>query len=97
MGQKNLPLAGGPAHAAAFARCGWIEEPKRDGSKHIIMTKPGCRHTLSIPKHDEVKRTVLQKLIKAAELTEDEYLACFHKKGGKSHGSAAAGAASRHG
>ncbi|MDQ4025347.1 MAG: type II toxin-antitoxin system HicA family toxin [Actinomycetota bacterium] len=80
MGQKDLPLASGRKHAAAFTRCGWKEEPWRQGSNHIIMTKPGYRATLSIPDHDPVKRRTLQILIQAAGLTEAEYLECFNKR-----------------
>jgi hypothetical protein len=35
---------------------------------------------LSIPDHKEVKRTLLQKQIRRAGLTDDEYVAYFHGK-----------------
>ncbi|HEX2059076.1 MAG TPA: type II toxin-antitoxin system HicA family toxin [Actinomycetota bacterium] len=83
MGQKDLPLASGRKHAAAFARCGWTEQRRRQGSNHIIMTKADHPSTLSIPDHDEVKRRTLQVLIQAAGLTEAEYLDCFGKRSRK--------------
>lgn len=81
MGHKNIPLTNGHAHAAAFERCGWVREPQRQGSNHIILTKSGHRNTLSVPCHSEVKRAVIQKLIQRAGLTEEEYLSCFRRKG----------------
>ena len=35
-------------------------------------------NTLSIPDHRQVKRGTLQKLIKAAGMTQGEYLDCFN-------------------
>jgi hypothetical protein len=46
--------------------------------EHFILTKEGKGH-LSIPDHKEVKRTLLQKQIQLAELTEAEYIALFNQ------------------
>jgi hypothetical protein len=79
MGQSNLPLANGDAHACAFERLGWIRDLKRRGrGAHILLTKPGMRPTLSIPDQHEVKRTIIAKQIKLAEVTEEQYLKAFH-------------------
>lgn len=75
MGQKNLPLAAGMDHAAAFERCGWT--CRRKGN-HLILTKQGHPATLSIPNHREVKRALVQAQMKRAGLTEAEYLAAFY-------------------
>jgi hypothetical protein len=45
-----------------------------------VLTKPGCPHAISIPDHAEVKRGLLQKQIKLAGISEQEYLAAFGKK-----------------
>jgi predicted RNA binding protein YcfA (HicA-like mRNA interferase family) len=74
LGLKNLPLASGEKHVRAFERLGWTVA--RPGN-HIVMTRPGHRAALSIPNHAEVKRTVLQKLIRAAGVTEQQYLKAF--------------------
>jgi predicted RNA binding protein YcfA (HicA-like mRNA interferase family) len=74
VGQRDLPLASGRDHAKAFGRAGW--DLAREGN-HLIMTKPGVKVALSIPNHGEVKRALLQKLIKAAGMTQQEYLRCF--------------------
>jgi hypothetical protein len=78
MGLKNLPLASGHAHAAAFVRCGWTIA--RRGKNHIILTREGFEATLSIPDHGEVKRALIQAQIRRAKLTEEEYLKCFNAK-----------------
>lgn len=80
MGQKDLPLASGERHARAFERCGWTRVRETSGrNPHIILQKPGVRAILSIPSHkgENVKRALLQKQIKLAGLTEQQYLKCF--------------------
>jgi predicted RNA binding protein YcfA (HicA-like mRNA interferase family) len=42
---------------------------------HIIMTKSGETITLSIPDHKEVAKGTLRSLIRAANLTVDEFTA----------------------
>lgn len=78
MGQRDLPLASGEQHVKAFERAGWTVARKAKGA-HFILTKEGCPHALSIPDHGEVKRTLLQKQIRLAGITEQEYLALFYK------------------
>jgi predicted RNA binding protein YcfA (HicA-like mRNA interferase family) len=81
VGQKDLPLASGERHARAFERCGWKRVRVTSGKNpHIILEKKGVRATLSIPNHKgkDVKRALLQKQVKLAGLTEQEYLDCFH-------------------
>jgi predicted RNA binding protein YcfA (HicA-like mRNA interferase family) len=80
VGQKDLPLASGERCARAFERCGWTRVRETSGrNPHIILEKPGVRATLSIPNHkgQNVKRALLQKQIKLAGLTEQQYLDCF--------------------
>jgi len=73
-------LASGERHARAFERCGWERVRETSGTNpHIILEKPGVRATLSIPNHKgrDVKRALLQRQIKLAGLTEQQYLDCF--------------------
>lgn len=78
MGLSNLPLASGQAHAKAFVRLGWTLDTKRRArDKHLRLTKPGNRATLSIPAEREVKRTIIATLIKLAGVSEEEYLRAF--------------------
>jgi len=74
VGQQNLPLASGEDHACAFEACGWV---RRKTGNHIVLTKPGHAATLSVPNHKQVKRGLLQKQMKLAELSEHEYLTAF--------------------
>jgi predicted RNA binding protein YcfA (HicA-like mRNA interferase family) len=76
MGQRELPLAAGSAHVKAFERAGWTCLKRRGNGKHFILTKDGKGH-LSIPDHKQVKRTLLQKQIRHAGLTDAEYVAFF--------------------
>lgn len=81
MGQSNLPLASGAAHARAFERLEWVLDHKRRGrGKHFLLTKPGMRPTLSIPDHHQVKRTIIAAQIKLAGVTEEKYLKAFYDK-----------------
>jgi hypothetical protein len=80
VGQKDLPLAGGERHARAFERCGWTKVRETSGrNPHIILKKEGVQAILSIPNHkgQDVKRALLQKQIRLAGLTEQQYLDCF--------------------
>lgn len=77
MGQSNLPLANGDAHANAFVNLGWTLQRRRGRGKHLLLTKRGIRATLSIPDHREVKRTIIAEMIKLAGVSEDEYLRAF--------------------
>ena len=78
MGQSDLPLASGSEHVKAFERAGWACVKRRRGNKHFVLTKEGKGH-LSIPDHKQVKRTLLQKQIQLAGLTEAEYIAHFKR------------------
>jgi hypothetical protein len=45
-----------------------------------VLQKEGHRDHLSIPKHREVKRALLQKLVRLAGLTDQEYVEFFQGK-----------------
>jgi hypothetical protein len=82
VGQKDLPVAGGEAHAKAFGRDGWKQRAKTQGKNpHIILTKPGVPATLSIPNHKgkTVSRVIIQKQIQLAGLTEKRYIELFNQ------------------
>jgi predicted RNA binding protein YcfA (HicA-like mRNA interferase family) len=76
VGNENLPVGPARRHLAAFRKLGWTEARRKNGS-HIILRKPGQRHTLSLPDHREVKRALLGKLLKTAGITEDDYLEAY--------------------
>jgi len=76
VGQRDLPLASGTEHVTAFERAGWVVA-RRAKNAHVILKKPGVPFALSIPDHDQVKRALLQKQIRNAGLTEEEYCDYF--------------------
>jgi predicted RNA binding protein YcfA (HicA-like mRNA interferase family) len=68
----SLPVFSGKEVVRAFGRFGW--RVVRQSSSHIIMTKDGEIATLSIPDHKEVAKGTLRSLIRAANLTIDEFV-----------------------
>jgi predicted RNA binding protein YcfA (HicA-like mRNA interferase family) len=56
----------------AFQAIGWLVA--RQAGSHIIMTRDNSIVTLSIPNHPEVAKGTLRSLIRAANLTVDEFL-----------------------
>ena len=57
----------------AFGRAGWIV--RGQVGSHVMMTKQGVRANLSVPQHKELSTGTLRKLIKAAGLAVEEFLA----------------------
>jgi predicted RNA binding protein YcfA (HicA-like mRNA interferase family) len=66
-----LPVLNGQEVVRVFESFGW--SVSRQKSSHIIMTKEGEAATLSIPNHKEVAKGTLRSLIRAANLTVDEF------------------------
>jgi len=58
----------------AFERAGWTV---RQGGKHMVLTKPGEKARLVIPRHRTVKHGLLIRQIKNAGLTVDEFLLLY--------------------
>jgi predicted RNA binding protein YcfA (HicA-like mRNA interferase family) len=71
----SLPVLSGREVVKVFRSFGW--EVSRQSSSHIIMTKEGELVTLSIPDHKEVAKGTLRSLIRAANLTVDEFVAAI--------------------
>jgi predicted RNA binding protein YcfA (HicA-like mRNA interferase family) len=68
----SLPVLSGKEVVRNFEKLGW--RVVRQSGSHIIMTKEGEIATLSIPAHLEVARGTLRSLIRAANLTIDEFV-----------------------
>ena len=68
----QLPNLNGTEVVKAFENLGW--EFSRQSGSHIVMTKDGEMASLSIPKHKEVAKGTLRSLIRAANLTVDEFI-----------------------
>ena len=70
-----LPALQGRQVAAIFERLGW--SIARQKGSHIIMTREGAIATLAIPAHREVAQGTLRSLIRAAEITIQEFLDAY--------------------
>jgi predicted RNA binding protein YcfA (HicA-like mRNA interferase family) len=71
----SLPVLSGREVVKAFESFGW--NVARQSSSHIIMTKQGETVTLSVPDHKEVAKGTLRSLIRAVNLTVDEFVAAI--------------------
>jgi hypothetical protein len=80
MGQKSLPLASASKHARAFERLGWKVDRAHN---HIVFTKAGNPFAPCLPDHAEVSRGLLQKQLKGAGISEEDYIEAFKQKGSK--------------
>ncbi len=69
MGQ--LKLCSGSEAVRKFQQAGWTAV--RQKGSHVMMTKPGYQWTLSIPRHNELGPGILNKLIRQAGITADEF------------------------
>jgi len=69
----NLPVLSGREVVKIFQTFGW--RVARQKGSHIFMVKEGHIATLSVPDQKEVARGTLKSLIRAAELTVDQFIA----------------------
>ena len=68
----QLPKLSGRKTVKAFLRAGW--SVARQKGSHIILVKDGHWATLSVPDHREVAPGTLRSLIRASELTVEEFV-----------------------
>lgn len=68
----KLPKISGIKAVKAFSKAGWVVA--RQTGSHIIMVKTNSIVTLSVPRHDELDRGTLRKLIKLSGMTIDEFV-----------------------
>ena len=71
---KHLPVVSGKDVIRVLTRAGFFFV--RQKGSHVRMKKQllDTALNITIPLHDELDRTTLRSIIKAAELTEDEFL-----------------------
>jgi predicted RNA binding protein YcfA (HicA-like mRNA interferase family) len=69
----SLPVLSGQDVVRIFIALGW--NVARQRGSHIVMVKEGQLATLSVPDHKEVARGTLRSLIRAANMTIDEFVA----------------------
>lgn len=68
----TLPTLSGREVVKVFETFGWTAV--RQSGSHIIMTKDGEIATLSVPNHRQIAKGTLRALIRAANLTTDEFI-----------------------
>jgi predicted RNA binding protein YcfA (HicA-like mRNA interferase family) len=68
----TLANISGKEAVKALLRAGWFREGQT--GSHVILTKEGQRATLSVPQHKEIKPGTLRGIIRAANMTVDEFL-----------------------
>ena len=68
----QLPNLSGKEVVRIFEKLGW--EFSRQSGSHIVLTKDGEIASLSVPNHKEVAKGTLRSLIRAANLTIDEFV-----------------------
>jgi predicted RNA binding protein YcfA (HicA-like mRNA interferase family) len=71
---KHLPVISGSDAIRALTRAGFFFVLQK--GSHVRMKKqlPDTTLNVTIPLHNELDRMTLRSIIKAAELTEDEFL-----------------------
>lgn len=68
----RLPVVSGAQLIQVLQYCGWTV--KRQKGSHVVLTKRGCRLTLSVPFHPELATGTLKGILKDAGLTVDDLL-----------------------
>lgn len=68
----QLPVMSGQEVVKIFELLGW--QFVRQSGSHMVMVKDGEMASLSIPKHREVAKGTLRSLIRAANITADEFI-----------------------
>jgi predicted RNA binding protein YcfA (HicA-like mRNA interferase family) len=74
---SQMPILSGREVVRSFEKFGWIIS--RQSASHIILTKAGAIASLSVPDHREVARGTLRSLIRAADLTVEEFKSAVGK------------------
>ena len=72
-----LPIVSGDRIRKALERLGW--QFKHQTGSHMIMDKPGQEFTISVPRHKEVKKGLLKRIINLSGAGEEEFLKALRK------------------
>jgi predicted RNA binding protein YcfA (HicA-like mRNA interferase family) len=68
----KLPVISGAEAVKAFERAGWRQDRQR--GSHVVLLKQDHAASLSVPQHKELAPGTLRSLIRAAEMTVDEFV-----------------------
>jgi predicted RNA binding protein YcfA (HicA-like mRNA interferase family) len=69
---RRLSNISGKDAVKAFEKAGWTQMGQV--GSHVVLTKKGMRSNLSVPQHRELAPGTIRALIRAAEMTVDEFL-----------------------
>jgi predicted RNA binding protein YcfA (HicA-like mRNA interferase family) len=68
----KLPVISGSDAVRVFQRAGWRVDGQR--GSHVVLLKTGHIASLSIPQHKELAPGTLRSLLRAAEMTVEEFV-----------------------
>lgn len=68
----RLPVISGEEAIKAFQRAGWVV--RRQAGSHVALEKEGEPPTLAVPRHRELDKGLLRRLIRHAGLTVEEFV-----------------------
>ncbi len=68
---SHLKICSGVEAVKKFQRAGWSID--RQKGSHVMLVRPGCFYTLSVPLHKELDLGTLKKLIRQAGIPADEF------------------------
>ena len=74
----RLPLLSGDEAIKAFRRAGWVI--RRQVGSHVVLDKEGEVATLSIPRHRELDKGLLRRLIRDAGMSVGEFAALLRER-----------------
>ena len=74
----RLPVVSGDDAIRAFERAGWVV--RRQVGSHVTLEKEGRAVTLSVPRHRELDRGLLRRLIRDSELSVAEFVGLLGKQ-----------------
>ena len=68
----KLPVISDAQAVKSLQRGGWVVNRQR--GSHVILLKPGKMASLSVPQHRELAPGTLRALLRAAELSINEFV-----------------------
>lgn len=68
---QKLKLCSGSEAVRKFQRAGWTVD--RQVGSHVMLIKENYLYTLSIPQHKELGVGILKKLLKQAQMSNEEF------------------------
>ncbi|HUT74216.1 MAG TPA: type II toxin-antitoxin system HicA family toxin [Armatimonadota bacterium] len=74
----RLPVISGDEAIRAFEKAGWVR--RRQVGSHVALDKEGEGATLAVPRHRELDKGLLRRLIRDAGLSIDGFVALLGRR-----------------